>query len=232
MEDLRGAGGRDAGGRGWRSASTSCSTTPRASTRGRRRRWPATRASSPTTGRSPTASEPDAFERTLPEVFPDVAPGNFTWVPELGPLGVDDVQRLPVGPRLHEPGGVPGDGRGDARPRGHRRRRAAARRRPVPVEARRHELAEPARGPPARCRRSARWCGSRRRPSRSRPRRSSRRRTSSATSAPAATRARSATSPTTTCSWCCCGARSPRAKVALMTRTLQSMPPVPRARAG
>ena len=28
-------------------------------------------------------SEPDAYERTLPEVFPDGAPGNFTWVPEL-----------------------------------------------------------------------------------------------------------------------------------------------------
>ena len=27
--------------------------------------------------------EPDAYERTLPEVFPDGAPGNFTWVPEL-----------------------------------------------------------------------------------------------------------------------------------------------------
>ncbi|HKO26482.1 MAG TPA: alpha-amylase family glycosyl hydrolase, partial [Solirubrobacteraceae bacterium] len=27
--------------------------------------------------------EPDAYERTLPEVFPDTAPGNFTWVPEL-----------------------------------------------------------------------------------------------------------------------------------------------------
>ena len=32
----------------------------------------------------PDRAEPDAYERTLPEVFPDVAPGNFTWVPELG----------------------------------------------------------------------------------------------------------------------------------------------------
>jgi amylosucrase len=31
----------------------------------------------------PDRSEPDAYERTLPEVFPDIAPGNFTWVPEL-----------------------------------------------------------------------------------------------------------------------------------------------------
>ena len=29
----------------------------------------------------PDRAEPDAHERTLPEVFPDVAPGNFTWVP-------------------------------------------------------------------------------------------------------------------------------------------------------
>src|SRR3954453_3189820 len=28
-------------------------------------------------------SEPDAYELTLPEVFPDTAPGSFTWVPEL-----------------------------------------------------------------------------------------------------------------------------------------------------
>jgi amylosucrase len=28
-------------------------------------------------------SEPDAYELTLPEVFPDIAPGNFTWAPEL-----------------------------------------------------------------------------------------------------------------------------------------------------
>ena len=26
---------------------------------------------------------PDAYERTLPEVFPDFAPGNFTWDDEL-----------------------------------------------------------------------------------------------------------------------------------------------------
>jgi amylosucrase len=29
-------------------------------------------------------TEPDAYERTLPEVFPDTAPGSFTWEPELG----------------------------------------------------------------------------------------------------------------------------------------------------
>src|SRR3954463_5036266 len=32
----------------------------------------------------PDRTEPDEYERTLPEVFPDIAPGSFTWVPELG----------------------------------------------------------------------------------------------------------------------------------------------------
>jgi amylosucrase len=32
----------------------------------------------------PDRSEPDEYERTLPEVFPDIAPGNFSWDPELG----------------------------------------------------------------------------------------------------------------------------------------------------
>ena len=31
----------------------------------------------------PDRAEPDAYERTLPEVFPGFAPGNFTWDPEL-----------------------------------------------------------------------------------------------------------------------------------------------------
>jgi amylosucrase len=29
-------------------------------------------------------TDPDSYELTLPEVFPDTAPGSFTWVPELG----------------------------------------------------------------------------------------------------------------------------------------------------
>ena len=32
----------------------------------------------------PDRTKPDAYERTLPEVFPDTAPGSFTHVPELG----------------------------------------------------------------------------------------------------------------------------------------------------
>ena len=31
----------------------------------------------------PDRSEPDEYERSLPEVFPDIAPGSFSWVPEL-----------------------------------------------------------------------------------------------------------------------------------------------------
>jgi amylosucrase len=31
----------------------------------------------------PDRTDPDEYERTLPEVFPDIAPGSFTWVPEL-----------------------------------------------------------------------------------------------------------------------------------------------------
>ena len=32
----------------------------------------------------PDRTQPDAYERTLPEVFPDTAPGSFTHVPEMG----------------------------------------------------------------------------------------------------------------------------------------------------
>jgi amylosucrase len=32
----------------------------------------------------PDRSEPDAYERTLPDVFPGIAPGSFSWAPELG----------------------------------------------------------------------------------------------------------------------------------------------------
>lgn len=32
----------------------------------------------------PDRTEPDRWDRTLPEVFPDTAPGNFTWEPRMG----------------------------------------------------------------------------------------------------------------------------------------------------
>jgi amylosucrase len=31
----------------------------------------------------PDRAAPDAYERSLPEIFPDIAPGSFTWAPEL-----------------------------------------------------------------------------------------------------------------------------------------------------
>ena len=64
-------------------SSTWCSTTSPASTTGPRRPAPATRRTATTSTSSPTATVPDAYERTLPEVFPDFAPGNFTWDDEL-----------------------------------------------------------------------------------------------------------------------------------------------------
>jgi amylosucrase len=35
----------------------------------------------------PDRSQPDAYERTLPEIFPHEAPGNFTWVPAMAGTG-------------------------------------------------------------------------------------------------------------------------------------------------
>jgi amylosucrase len=32
----------------------------------------------------PDRTEPDEYERTLPEIFPGIAPGSFSWLPELG----------------------------------------------------------------------------------------------------------------------------------------------------
>ena len=135
--------------RAWRCASTSCSTTPRASTPGRAPRCAGDADKLAYYRTFPDRAVPDAYERTLPDVFPRHRARQLHLGAGAGALGVDDVQRLPVGPRLHEPGGVPRDGGGDARPGQRRRRRAAAGRRAVPVEARGHELAEPAGGPPA-----------------------------------------------------------------------------------
>ena len=164
-------------------------------------------------------AEPDAYEATLPEVFPDIAPGSFTWVDGARALGVDDVQRLPVGPRLHEPRRLPGDGRGDAR---RSRRRASTCCASTPCRSCGSARARTARTSP----RSTSCCrrfravmriaapggglqgGGDRLAARARR----------ATSAPGATRARSATSPTTTCSWCCCWSALASGRVALMTQ--------------
>ena len=129
-------------------------------------------------------ASPTRYERTLPDVFPDTAPGQLHLGAGARPLGVDDVQRLPVGPRLHEPRRL--------RARWPRRCSALA---AVGVDVLRldaapflwkrvgHELPEPARGPRAAAGVPGGACGSPRRRSPSRPRRSSRRATSSPTSA-------------------------------------------------
>ena len=159
----------------------------------------------------PDRTVPDAYERTLPDVFPDFAPGNFTWDDELDGLGLDDLQRVPVGRQLGQPGG-PARVRGHhPRPREPRRRRPAARRHRLHVEAPRHRLpgrargarhhAGAARGHPDRLSRSGVQGRGDRRPHQAArlPRRRAR------------TRARSATSRTTTASWSRCGRCWPRA---------------------
>ena len=101
----------------------------------------------------PDREMPDAYDATIPEVFPDRAPGSFSWVPEAcggcRRLGVDDVLAVPVGPRLHQPRRDPGDARRDHLAGQPRRRRLPHGRRAVHVEAAGHQLPEPARGPHA-----------------------------------------------------------------------------------
>ena len=69
-----------------------------ASTRGRGRPRRATRAAA-MYYIYPDRTEPDAWERTLPEAFPDDRAGQLHAAPRRA-MGVDDVQQLPVGPRL------------------------------------------------------------------------------------------------------------------------------------
>ena len=82
MDDLR-ALAEDLRMRGWRCASTSCSTTRRASTRGRRRRSRATKRSSPATARS----RPGRARRLRANAgrgVPRQRAGQLHVVPELG----------------------------------------------------------------------------------------------------------------------------------------------------
>ena len=55
----------------------------RASTTGRSGRGRGRSTTRTTSTSTPTGPQPDAYERTLPEVFPDFAPGNFSWDEEL-----------------------------------------------------------------------------------------------------------------------------------------------------
>ena len=150
----------------------------------------------------PDRTQPDAYERTLPEVFPDFAPGNFSWDEDLqqwvwttfnawqwdldwsNPDVLVEFAELilflaNLGVEVL---------RLDAIAFLWKRMGTTCQNEPE-VHAVTQVLQAPSPGSPARR-------------SRSRPRPSSRRTTSSSTSEPGATTARSATSRTTTPSWC------------------------------
>ena len=96
----------------------------------------------------PDRSQPDAYERTLPEVFPDLAPGSFTEVPGLGWVWTT-FHEYQWDLNYANPTVFSRDARHDVQPRQPRHRRAPARRGAVPLEADGHRLPEPARGSPA-----------------------------------------------------------------------------------
>ena len=166
--------------------------------------------SSSTSGSSRTARGPNRYEAHAAGGVPRLRPGQLHAAPRRA-LGLDDVQRLPVGPQLGEPAGLRRDHRHPARAREPRRRRLPARCRRLHVEAAGHELPEPARGPrpPARAAgvRPDRRPGGHLQGGGDRRARTIWRRTW----ASAGTTAASATSPTTTASWSSSGRPSPRA---------------------
>ena len=150
MDDLRALARRPARATGWRCASTSWSTTPRASTRGRRRRSPATsemlacyrtfarprRSPTPTSRRCP---------RSSPTSRPAASPTSRSSAAGCGRRSTTFQWDLDyTNPAVFR---AMAEAMLDARER--RRRRAAPRRRAVPVEAHGHRQPEPARGPPA-----------------------------------------------------------------------------------
>ena len=180
MEDLERARGGAARRAAWRCASTSSSTTPRASIRGRRRHSRATRRA--LLPHVPGPHRTGRLRATLPDVFPDTAPGTFTWEPGLErwvwttfnayqwdlDYANPEVFRALAEAMLALAGVGVDVLRLDAVPFLWKRVGTNCQNQPEV-----HEI----------CRRSGPRCGSRRRPSPSRPRRSSRRATSSATSA-------------------------------------------------
>ena len=152
---------------------TSSSTTPPTSTSGRRRALAGDPEYQDFYHMFPDRQMPDAYERTLREIFPDVRRGSFTYRPgRRGTLGVDHLQQLPVGSELRQPGRLPRHAGGDAVPGQRGRRGAAAGCGGVHLEADGHHLREPARGAHADpgvqrpgAHRGARRCSSSRRPS-------------------------------------------------------------------
>ena len=75
-------------------------TTPRREHEWARRRSPATPRYRDFYLLFPDRELPDAYERTLREVFPDFAPGQLHLGRRARRVGLDDVQRVPVGPQL------------------------------------------------------------------------------------------------------------------------------------
>jgi hypothetical protein len=157
----------------------------------------------------PDRTEPDRYEATLPEVFPDTAPATSPGSRNSGagcgrrstPTSGTWTTRTPRS-SARWPRSCSGWPRRASTSCGSTRCRSCG--------SAWGRAARTSRRSTSSCRPSARSCGSPRPPSRSRPRRSSPRTTSSPTWARAATRARSATWPTTTRSWSCSGARWPR----------------------
>ena len=150
----------------------------------------------------PDRTEPDAYERTLPEVFPDNAPGSFTHVAGARAWVWTTFNELPVGPELDQPRACSrrcSDVMLDLANRGVDVLRLDA----VPFLWKR--LAPTARTSPRRtcCVQALRALDPdrRARPCCSRPRRSSRPTTWCSTSARTSATGPSATWPTTTSSW-------------------------------
>ena len=145
-------------------------------------------------------------------------------------LGVDDVQRVAVGRQLVEPRGA-----ASSTPTSSSSSPTSAWRccGSTPSRSSGSGSAPTARTSP-RCtrspRRCGRWPGSRVRRWFSRPRPSSGRATWSSTSVSAPTPARSATSPTTTASWCRCGRCWRRATSSWHGRRWPRLPPTPHHR--
>ena len=113
---------------------------------GREGRGPATRRTATTSTSTPTGRCRTPSRQTLPEVFPDFAPGNFTWDDELDGWVWTTFNEWQWDLELGQPGGALRVRRHHPRPRQPRRRGAPARRDRVPLEAARHQLPEPARG--------------------------------------------------------------------------------------
>ena len=60
---------------------------------------------------------PDQYEQTVPQVFPNTAPGNFTWCEEMHKWVLTTFHDYQWGPELCQPGGVRGHDQEHSAPR-------------------------------------------------------------------------------------------------------------------